>query len=197
MLDPLFGYAELTDEVWLRLERAAEDRADPARLMTLCTVDGRGDPEARLMGLRGVDRLASTLWFYTDRRSRKVEQLLRRPAACVLAYDPRDGVQITVRGAARVHAQNAEASRHWEQLEIAAGRLAARGERGGGEGDDAIDPRMRAMVAAVRERPRGAGRDTFAVMELAAAEIGWLQVCGDAQRRALLLAEEGWRARAV
>lgn len=86
--DPLAGVSRWCDEA-----RAA-GAAEPAA-MCLATVDHIGDPDARMVLLRGIDH---GLCFYTNRTSSKGRQLAARPSATAVLFWPELERQIRVRG---------------------------------------------------------------------------------------------------
>ncbi len=96
----LIAYDAPAEESWTRPERAGDDPNHPMRLLVLATVCAAGAPEARLMVLRGADRRLGKLWFYSDRRSEKIEHLRRQPQATAVTYDPEASVQLRRRPAA-------------------------------------------------------------------------------------------------
>jgi len=69
------GLPQVLDAVWSALARGVQDRWTPWALPMLATVGSRGQPEARVIALRGADREARTLTFHTDARSGKVAAL--------------------------------------------------------------------------------------------------------------------------
>jgi general stress protein 26 len=80
---------ELRHRIRTELQRAPHDRHHEWRTPVLSTVDRDGVPDARTVVLRHVDDQASTLHFYTDRRSPKVSALTLRPDACVVFWSKR------------------------------------------------------------------------------------------------------------
>jgi pyridoxine/pyridoxamine 5'-phosphate oxidase len=80
-----------------------EDPQSTLRSPTLASVDDAGLPQQRTLVLRGVTGVAEgapRLRFHTDVRAPKVEQLRRRPALSVLAYDKRLKLQLRIDGTA-------------------------------------------------------------------------------------------------
>jgi pyridoxamine 5'-phosphate oxidase len=192
----LYSVDEMADQAWGHLVAAANDRALPMRLAALATVAPDGRPCARLMVLRGADRATGRLWFHTDQRSPKVADLRTRPWACVVAFDPRDGVQLRLNGTADLHVHDEVADRHWEQATLAIGYLAGTPD----EPDlpsPVPDPRLAAAVRHAEEALTRAAREHFAVIEVAVESIDWYQVVEDRARRAVLKPDGWWRATAV
>ncbi len=184
-------YDVLADEAWARLALAADDPTHPMRLFLLATVDAHGVPDARLMVLRGAGRRLGKIWFYTDRRSEKVDQLRKRPELCAVAYDRRDGVQLRLRGAATIHELNSEAAQHWSQTSSIIRALYASPDSPGVPLRQP-DPRLMSMKKAMNASEEENARCNFAVIETLVESIEWLQVTGDDQRRSILYASTGW-----
>lgn len=79
---------------WLDAAIAAE--LDEPTAVTLATVDARGLPDARVVLLRGLDERG--VWWFTNRRSAKGEQLAANPSAAVVAHWQRMERQVRLRG---------------------------------------------------------------------------------------------------
>jgi len=77
----------LYEHLWARLIRGVHDRHAPARHPVLATVSAQGVPQARTLVLRGADKPAATLTFYTDLHSAKVEELRTSPLAALHVWD--------------------------------------------------------------------------------------------------------------
>ena len=161
------------------------------RLMTLATVNAGGEPDARILVLRGASRDLGRLWFHTDRRSRKVGQLKDTPLACAIAYDGRDGVQLRVWGGVSLHADDEIAERHWEQTDFA-----VRHQYGmtdvPGEPLPHPDPRSENHRRDIAIGDEALGRANFMVLQLAAERIEWFQTTALGDRRAMMRAAGEW-----
>ena len=187
----MIPYDVLAHEAWARLAQAADDPTHPMRLFLLATVDADGLPDARLMVLRGAERSLGKIWFYTDRRSEKVDQLRKRPELCAVAYDRRDGVQLRLRGAAAIHELNSQAAQHWSQTSRIFRALYASPDSPGVPLRQP-DPRLMSMKKAMNASEEENARCNFAVIETLVESIEWLQVTDDDQRRAILYASTAW-----
>lgn len=72
-------------DAWLR--EATEKRVQPnPDAVTLATVDERGAPDARIVLCKAIDPEAGWATFYTNRLSRKGEELRARPRACLVFF---------------------------------------------------------------------------------------------------------------
>ncbi len=190
---PPIEYERIADEAWAGLAAGADDPADPMRLGVLATVNPDEGPDARLLILRGASRPEARLWFHSDSRSKKIVQARAAPTVVALFYDPRDGVQLRVYGEISVHTSDELAERHWQQLELAARSVFAQ-PRPPGAAAPRRDPRFQAKVKELGQTGKVRGRENFAVLQLDIDTIDWLQVCADADRRAVLRRTEGWEA---
>ena len=97
---------DLSKDIWAKLLAAVDDAGAAFRCPVVAMNDGRGQPSARVMILRGADPSQCSLRFYTDRRSDKAKAILsvetgKAPAEVVL-YDPVEMEQVRARGFVRV-----------------------------------------------------------------------------------------------
>jgi pyridoxamine 5'-phosphate oxidase len=67
-------------DIWLR--EAVQAGLSLPNAMTLATADAAGNPDARIVLLKGLEHGAFA--FYTNYRSRKARELEARPAACLV-----------------------------------------------------------------------------------------------------------------
>jgi pyridoxamine 5'-phosphate oxidase len=95
-------------EAWLDEARlAARARSD---MMTLATADSSGRPAARVVLLRGLD--ARGLTFFTNRTSRKGEELRANPRAAAVLHWWELGRQVRVEGTVE-EASDEESRAYW------------------------------------------------------------------------------------
>lgn len=184
--------ADLTEEVWSRLSAAGGSETHPMRLMVLCTVEAPDRPAGRTMVVRGFDPARPALLFHTDARSRKVEQLRGRPGACVIAYDPRDGVQLRMDGAADIHDRDALADDEWRLMDEVV-RYAYALSEGPGRPMGEDDPHSPSERHRFRTLKSADGREHFAVVEFVFDSVEWFQTTSHGQSRAVLKRADGWR----
>lgn len=93
---------EIETDTWNALGRAVVDKKSPLRWFTLATVSPDGQPEARTVVLRAIDRATRTLTLYTDRRAAKVAALTANPNAEAHFFDSRKMLQFRLSGTATV-----------------------------------------------------------------------------------------------
>lgn len=94
-------------EAWLADARAATPQPDA---MTLATADASGRPSARVVLLRGVDERG--LAFYTNRESRKGDELRENPRAAVALHWWELGRQVRAEGDI-VQVSDEESAAYW------------------------------------------------------------------------------------
>jgi pyridoxamine 5'-phosphate oxidase len=85
-------------QTWLQ-EAAASGLEEPTA-MTVATVDPEGDPDARMLLLKGVDERGFV--FYTNMESPKARALLHDPRTALCFYWPPIHRQVRIRGRAEV-----------------------------------------------------------------------------------------------
>jgi len=94
-------------QAWLAEAREAVSQAEA---MSLATADSSGRPSARVVLLRGIDELGLT--FFTNRTSRKGEELRENPRAAVVFHWWELGRQVRVEGAVE-EVDAAESAAYW------------------------------------------------------------------------------------
>jgi len=102
--------------VWSRLAVAADAPDDPLHLHVLSTIAPHGEPDVRLMVIRGVAADHARLWYHADASSTKVAQIRANPAACLLVYDPQSELQLRLRGTASLVESEEEIRAHWQHI---------------------------------------------------------------------------------
>jgi len=94
-------------QAWLEDAHAAVPQPDA---MTLATADANGRPSARIVLLRGVDERG--LVFFTNRASRKGDELRENPRAAIVLHWWELGRQIRAEGDI-VQVADAESAAYW------------------------------------------------------------------------------------
>jgi general stress protein 26 len=186
----------LADEAWRRLISSANDRTHPMHLMAMATSGLDGRPAARVMTVRGASRELNRLWFHTDRRSPKAADLRANPHLCLVAFDPRDGVELRLSGRAELLESGAEADRHWLQATMIIRHLYA-SPTAPGEPLPPPDPELSRPHESMSEALTRRARANFAVIEVTIDTIDWFQILETRSARAILRAGSNWRTEYV
>ena len=181
------------DETWSRLARGAADRRSGFHTAQLATIGADGAPRVRTLVLRGVERGTRLLRLHTDRRSTKAAEIVAEPRVELHLYDAKAKIQLRVRGAATLHADDAAADAAWGATG-AGSRVCYRGPSPGApldapqEGDppetarNPVDPEW--------------GRNAFATIHVSAARLEWLYLAARGHRRAVFSwSGDGWEGR--
>lgn len=103
---------------WNLVFRAALSRNDAMRTPVMATVDSQ-QPQQRTLVLREVNVQAEQLFFFSDLRAPKIQQLKDNSALNLLFWDPRKKVQIEMTGNGFVFSHNDKAAQYWAQLNLA------------------------------------------------------------------------------
>lgn len=102
---------------WTLLERGVRERGHaPVPIITVATIGRDGAPRMRSVVLRGASPAARNLTFYTDLRSRKVDEITRDPRLAAHVWDPAEQIQLRLTGSASVHAEDEFARAAWSAL---------------------------------------------------------------------------------
>jgi general stress protein 26 len=95
------------------LAAAAASARHPLHLLTVATVDTAGGPHARTVVLRGFDADCREVWFHTDSRSPKAEQIGADARVALHWYDATRRLQIRIPAHAVIHHGDAIAAAAW------------------------------------------------------------------------------------
>ena len=104
---------EIHTSIWDLLESSSAGNAPGWRLPVLATLTDDGC-EQRTVVLRVVDRDHGALFFHTDIRSSKVEQIRKDGRVSLLFYDHDRSVQLKIRGVASIHQTDEFAHLLWD-----------------------------------------------------------------------------------
>lgn len=173
-------------EAWRRLVKAGHDPLEPMRYMTLATLGLDGRPAARLMTLRGACPRTRRLWFHTRRHSPKIAELRAAPACSLVAFDPRDGVQLRALTRAIVHERDDLARDHWAQVSRTLSRAMADGGPALEELAHAPDTVWPDTAEDLARSLKFGAWEAFAVVELTVDSLEWTQALGHQSRRLMI-----------
>lgn len=183
---------EILAQAWRLLVRGGVDRRSPLHTPAVCSVDGDGLPQARVMVLRQADPLAATLRFHTDARSPKVAQLDGRPVS-VLAYHAGENIQLRLAGTARIGRDDAVVDGIWAASTTFA-RRCYMAEAAPGTPLPGPASGLPAWIEGQQptETQVAPARGNFAVLWVDVAAIDWLHLANSGHRRAVFRSANGW-----
>ncbi|KSV76058.1 hypothetical protein N185_16550 [Sinorhizobium sp. GW3] len=168
---------EVDTSAWSSLGAATSDPQSGFRLISLCTVDAAGHPQARMVVLRRVDTAAHLLEIHTDTRSPKWLELSHNPVATILGFCASTRVQLRLAGAVRLHDPGSElAEKAWSEMSAWTRSTYA----GGPPGED------RARDEPVPVVDEACGKAFFGVVSFRAESLDWFELRRADNRRAVI-----------
>lgn len=185
-ITPFFDDLNATlDTAWRLLEQGVVDVRSSMHTPTLATTGPDGRPNARTVVLRGVEKPARRLVFYTDQRSRKYQELEEIPWGMVVAYDPSQRIQIQAAGPVSLHNCDAVAQQHWEQMRPLSRRNYLVEPGPGGRLNEPGNGLPEGLAwRPPTDRESGPGQQRFSVMVMTVETLDWLYLAHLSQRRA-------------
>lgn len=108
-------YREAFDRTWEAL-RSGATSGNPFNFLQLATVNERGSPEVRTIVVRQVDRNDAALYFVTDVRSPKMEDIGHNHNVALVGYDAASRVQIRLTGSANTVGDHERLAEQWGRL---------------------------------------------------------------------------------
>jgi 3-hydroxyisobutyrate dehydrogenase len=176
---------------WQMLSDAAKDRKHPMHTVVIGTVAG-ALAHLRTVVLRRVDIDTRKLYFHTDIRSAKIDQMLATGQISWLAYDPSRRSQIRLSGPTVIHHGDELAQLHWLNTQHHSRRCYLLPE---GPGQPLMqDPAMeedRLSDFSYSKEESEAGFERFVVVETQVDSMEWYYTHSKGNRRALFSYQHG------
>lgn len=110
--DTALCYERITDS----LARGAIAPEHPFRYFAVATLDVDGSPDVRTVVLRGFDPDDRVIWFHTDVRSPKWDQIRRESRAMLLFYDDEVKLQLRIPVTITLHREDGMAAAAWGSI---------------------------------------------------------------------------------
>lgn len=111
--DVNYNLSGLEELAWRKLVNGYSKKKNGFRTMCVGTISTKNDTSLRIVINRKVDELQKTIYFYTDNRSRKFEDLQNDDRITLLFYDARQNIQITAKAKATFHTNDTLALDKW------------------------------------------------------------------------------------
>lgn len=175
----------ILEGTWRGLESAPKAPEAGWRLPVVSTVDDLGQPQARIMVLRGTDVEHRRLRFFSDRRGMKMVDLTANQNTQLVFYDGENHIQLRASGSVIV-ADAAETTEIWDALPLGARYLYAANPNPGTEidGPGSGLPAEMFNDDDVAAKIVEAHANNFAVFDVQITRIDWLQLTADGNRAA-------------
>lgn len=139
-------------------------------------------PELRTVILRKADAIQKRLFFHTDMRSPKVEQLKKQSQMSWLFYDAELRIQLRLAANASIHFDDTLANEAWEQARISS-RLTYTSSSASGtilETPELIDLNQKEVAPELMAM----ARENFCVVETKVSSMDWMFLHYTGNRRA-------------
>lgn len=179
---------DILSGIWSKLAAAADKAERPWGVAVLSSV-GTAGGVGRTVVLRQVDEKQSALLAFTDRRSRKVEELQQQPHACWTFYDPVERQQLVARTSIEILTEGALVDSCWrssrpESLHCYLNECAP---------GTVLAEKPRPIANSLQLTELAGGRQNFVVLRALVLEFDWLQL----SRTGNIRARFSWHGDAV
>ena len=181
----------MLDNVWSLLERGQSNRHDAFHIPVLCTVGLDNAPEARTVVLRKVLRDSRAIMCHVDLRSPKAAEIKQNPKVSWLFYDPKEKLQLRIRGKATIHTNDDLAEKQWQASQLFSRRCYC-----GDAPGTFVDAPSSGLPAFLEDRQPTAeeaeamGRKNFAVINSIIDELDVYELNVKGHRRSLFVFHE-------
>lgn len=101
--------------IWERIARGAVDKKDPFQVLTLISIRDNL-PNPRSVILRKVDVRSKELFFHSDMRASKIDDISQIGEVSVHGWHPRNRLQLRIKGVATLHHSNSLWEEEWSRL---------------------------------------------------------------------------------
>jgi hypothetical protein len=185
------------DALWQRLGRATRDRRSAWHTPVVATVGADGQPSARVMVLRGVDRAGGMLRLHTDLRTAKVGEIAANPRVALLFYDAGAKLQLRLEGDARIEAGGPAADQAWAATRLLGRRCYTAPVAPGTPADGPVSglpPALEGREPTPEESESGRPHFSVLLVQARALEFLYLAMTGHVRAR-FEATPEGWAGR--
>lgn len=179
----------IESECWKLLSQAVADRKHPMRTVTIGYV-ANGTPQIRTVVLRRVDIETRKVYFHTDIRSEKVNDILANNQLSWLAYDSSLRTQIILSGKTIIHHKNKVTQKHWNATQHSSRRCYLLASGPGKEITEEVklmEEKLKNFSYTMEESE--AGFENFAVVETTVEHLDWYNTFHLGNRRAHFIYE--------
>lgn len=181
-------------EIWKKLTSAEKD--NPFKNITVCNYTA-DDINAYTVVLREAYLDDRTLVFYTDVRSKKVDEIQRDNRLTVVAYSHDERLQIILKGKAVIHHHNEIAKQYWRKNGFK-GRKSYLAHPAPSTTIDEPADGLAYLNTDIFEDTDIAGYDNFAVVKLNIEYLEYVKLNREGNRRAkfeLDIVSNSWQGR--
>ena len=109
----------LEQEIWNSLQAATQQSDHPFRTGTLGTLGLDNFVALRTVVVRWVRAAGKELWFHSDHRAAKGQELANNPSVSWLFWDAAQKIQLRLGGRARLYHESEETDQMWAETSLA------------------------------------------------------------------------------
>lgn len=176
-----FQLDHILKDCWQRLVDGAQSPKHPFHFPVISTIN-EGFPESRLVVLRDVNPKENTLFFYSDVRSPKIQQIKVNSNTSWLFYHPEFRIQLRIKGLSSIHYQDELCESYWKSL-----------KKGNKKDYSTILAPSNPIEKEVEFIPENHDEklfENFAVVETEVFEIDWLKIESIKHKRARFIKDK-------
>lgn len=107
-------YKKITNE----FNKAIQNKTHGFHLFTIASITKNNLPKTRAVVLRNFDDASNSIFFHTDIRSPKINELNYNNNVMLHLYDPSQKVQLRLKAKAFIHHQDDIAQKAWEESNL-------------------------------------------------------------------------------
>ncbi|HEX4957994.1 MAG TPA: pyridoxamine 5'-phosphate oxidase family protein [Lacibacter sp.] len=183
--------SEINEAIWKMLEQATKSHRAPFHYGTIATIHHL-IPELRTVILRRVMPATYQLFFHTDIRSQKIEQIKENPLVSWLFYDEKSKMQLRLYAKAVIHTKDVVADYGWGLSRLASKLTYTTSSPSGTELDapELINLNIKEADKALLET----ARNHFCVVETIVNKMDWVFLHVSGNRRAIFDYENGFKS---
>lgn len=111
------SHGEILKKIWKNLDLGVIDRGHAFHTPVFGTIEGDA-PSLRIVVLRRFWRKNPCLAFHSHIGSPKIEQLVKNPQVYWLFYEPKEKLQVRIKGIAEIHTDDELAEEQWMATEL-------------------------------------------------------------------------------
>lgn len=176
-------FLTIEESIWRLLEEGVSSYQSIFHTGVVATISNQV-PHVRTVVLRGCDTTDKLIWFHTDMRSPKVEQIRCNTAVSWLFYDPALGLQLRMAGCAMVYYNTTLTDRTWENSRLSSKMCYTTSSAPGTIIDNPETILFNSTEQKEDELLRA--KDRFGVVYTKVEQIDWLYLHHQGHRRGLI-----------
>jgi hypothetical protein len=181
---------KIEKECWTLLNTGCNKGKDPFHTFALATATEDG-VDLRTVVLRKVDTEKRLIFFHSDVRAPKINQLKNTKEVSILFYDPARRIQLRIKAKPNFHIEGPEFETLWEETRLSARKYYLSEKPPGhrlSNTFDTLPPHLTGFDPKKEESENG--KENFIAVSFEINQIDWLFLCSQGHKRALFTYKE-------